>query len=182
MRKVGLMIRKVGWILCGLMVTLALTACGAPGQGGSSSPVESQAAPSVSPVESSQPEQEPESSVAARSSVESQEGEVESSQEALVLVQEDSGAEAGYEPTFTLAEDGTFELFVSFYDGTATITGTYTEQGGSYLLTPHESTAQGAMGSDVGEMTLTPEGEGYVYSGGQLGVIFDGAVFMPSQG
>lgn len=125
------MIRKVGLILCGLMVTLALTACGAQGQGESSSAVESQASESVSQAESSQPELKPEPRTMDEASEESQEREVESSQESLVLVQEDSGAEAGYEPTFTLSDDGTFELFVSFYDGTATITGTYTEQGGA---------------------------------------------------
>ena len=77
---------------------------------------------------------------------------------------------------------GTFELSATFYDGTATITGTYVEEGDSYVLTPGESTAQGVVGSDVGQMTLTAGEEGYAYSGGQLGLTYDGAVFSPSQG
>ena len=78
----------------------------------------------------------------------------------MVLTQKDSGAEAGYEPTFTLYSEGTFELSATFYDGTATITGTYVEEGDSYVLTPGESTAQGVVGSDVGQMTLTAGGSG----------------------
>ena len=99
----------------------------------------------------------------------------------LVLTQQDSGAEAGYEPAFTLYPDGTFELFASFYDGTATITGTYVQQDGSYVLTPRESTAQGVAGSELGEMVLAPVQEGWAYSGGQLGITYDGAVFASSQ-
>ena len=91
----------------------------------------------------------------------------------------ENGAEAGYEPTFTLYPEGTFELSATFYDGTATITGTYVEEGDGYVLTPGESTAQGVVGSDVGQMTLTAGEEGYAYSGGQLGLTFDGASFLP---
>ena len=49
------------------------------------------------------------------------------------------------------------------------------------MLTPTDSTAQGVAGSDVGEMGLTPSGEGYTYSGGQLGLTFDGAAFLPEE-
>ena len=56
------------------------------------------------------------------------------------------------------------------------------EEGDSYVLTPGESTAQGVVGSDVGQMTLTAGEEGYAYSGGQLGLTYYGAVFSPSQG
>lgn len=82
-------------------------------------------------------------------------------------------------PTLTLYQDGSFQLAATFYDGTALITGTYTQEGGAYVLAPTESTAQGVAGSDVGEMRLSPSGEGYTYSGGQLGLTFDGASFLP---
>ena len=95
--------------------------------------------------------------------------------------QQDSGAEAGDEPTITLYPDGTFALFASFYDGSVTISGTYAQEGDGYVLTPTDSTAQGTAGSDVGEITLTPSGGGFAYSGGQLGATYDGAVFLPPQ-
>ena len=56
---------------------------------------------------------------------------------ALVLTQQDSGAEAGYEPTITLYPDGTFALFASFYDGSVTISGTYAQEGGRLRPHPH---------------------------------------------
>lgn len=174
--------KKMGFAIGAFLLALTLAACG-NAQGSGSATAESQAVVSAAQEESSQPSLKPQPRTLEEAPAESgSSGETASQQAALVLVQEDSGAEAGYEPAFTLYPDGTFELFVSFYDGTATITGTYTEQDGGYVLTPSGSTAQGAMGSDVGEMTLSPEGEGYAYSGGQLGVIFDGAVFAPSQG
>ena len=86
-----------------------------------------------------------------------------------------------YEPTITLYPDGTFALFASFYDGSVTISGTYAQEGDGYVLTPTDSTAQGTAGSDVGEITLTPSGGGFAYSGGQLGATYDGAVFLPPQ-
>ena len=98
-----------------------------------------------------------------------------------MLTQQDSGAEAGYEPTITLYPDGTFALFASFYDGSVTISGTYAQEGDGYVLIPTDSTAQGTAGSDVGEITLTPSGGGFAYSGGQLGATYDGAVFLPPQ-
>ena len=70
--------------------------------------------------------------------------------------------------------DGTFALFASFYDGSVTISGTYAQEGDGYVLTPTDSTAQGTAGSDVGEITLTPSGSGFAYSGGQLGATYDG--------
>ena len=79
------------------------------------------------------------------------------------------GPRRGYEPTITLYPDGTFALFASFYDGSVTISGTYAQEGDGYVLTPTDSTAQGTAGSDVGEITLTPSGGGFAYSGGQLG-------------
>ena len=80
---------------------------------------------------------------------------------------------------FSLYQDGSFQLAATFYDGTALITGTYTQEEGVYVLAPTESTSQGVAGSDVGEMRLSPSGEGYTYSGGQLGLTFDGASFLP---
>ena len=175
------MVKKVCTAIAALAVALTLTACGSVPQGSSQGVESSQAEESVSQTESSQPTSQPESSAVEEPSSQSQ---VEKSvqETAVVLVQQDSGAEAGYEPTFTLNSDGTFSLFVAFYDGTATITGTYTAQDNGYVLTPEESTAQGVMGSEAGEMTLTQEGAGYTYSGSQLGLIYDGAVFLPSQG
>ena len=36
-------------------------------------------------------------------------------------------------------------------------------------------------GSELGEMVLAPVQEGWAYSGGQLGITYDGAVFASSQ-
>ncbi len=162
-------------LLCGIF-----TACG--GQEDALPSQENQPTSSAVQEESSQPvlRPEPRTAEAPSQSQDTQESE-DTQEETVVLTQQDSGAETGYEPTFTLYSDGTFELFATFYDGTATITGTYVQQDGGYALTPEESTAQGVMGSDVGDMTLSPDGEGYAYSGGQLGLIYDGAVFLPSQ-
>lgn len=171
--------RRVCLTLCGAALALALTACGGanPTAGAESQPslVSSQA-------ESSQQERSPQATPQPRQAEPSQGESASSAAEgALVLTQQDSGAEAGYEPTITLYPDGTFALFASFYDGSVTISGTYAQEGDGYVLTPTDSTAQGTAGSDVGEITLTPSGGGFAYSGGQLGATYDGAVFLPPQ-
>lgn len=167
--------RRVCLMLCGAALALALAACGGanPTAGAESQPslVSSQA-------ESSQQAATPQPRQAEPSQGESASSAAEG---ALVLTQQDSGAEAGYEPTITLYPDGTFALFASFYDGSVTISGTYAQEGDGYVLTPTDSTAQGTAGSDVGEITLTPSGGGFAYSGGQLGATYDGAVFLPPQ-
>ena len=61
------------------------------------------------------------------------------------------------------------------------VTEVYVPEGDGHVLTPTDSTAQGTAGSDVGEITLTPSGSGFAYSGGQLGATYDGAVFLPPQ-
>lgn len=163
--------------LCACLLGLCLSACGGQDEVPSAAPQsqESEAAP---PQSQSLPEESPASEAPASSGAQSE--REQSAQEAvLVLVQQDSGAEAGYEPTLTLYQDGSFQLAATFYDGTALITGTYTQEEGAYVLAPTESTAQGVAGSDVGEMRLSPSGEGYTYSGGQLGLTFDGASFLP---
>lgn len=153
--------RRVCLTLCGAALALALAACG-----GANPTAGAESQPSL-----------------VSSQAESSQGESASSaaEGALVLTQQDSGAEAGYEPTITLYPDGTFALFASFYDGSVTISGTYAQEGDGYVLTPTDSTAQGTAGSDVGEITLTPSGGGFAYSGGQLGATYDGAVFLPPQ-
>lgn len=171
--------RRVCLMLCGAALALALAACGGenPTAGAESQPslVSSQA-------ESSQQESAQQATPQPRQAEPSQGESASSAAEgALVLTQQDSGAEAGYEPTITLYPDGTFALFASFYDGSATISGTYAQEGDGYVLTPTDSTAQGTAGSDVGEITLTPSGSGFAYSGGQLGATYDGAVFLPPQ-
>ena len=171
--------RRVCLTLCGAALALALAACGGenPTAGAESQPslVSSQA-------ESSQQESSPQATPQPRQAEPSQGESASSAAEgALVLTQQDSGAEAGYEPTITLYPDGTFALFASFYDGSVTISGTYAQEGDGYILTPTDSTAQGTAGSDVGEITLTPSGSGFAYSGGQLGATYDGAVFLPPQ-
>lgn len=171
--------RRVCLMLCGAALALALAACGGenPTAGAESQPslVSSQA-------ESSQQESSPQATPQPRQAEPSQGESASSAAEgALVLTQQDSGAEAGYEPTITLYPDGTFALFASFYDGSVTISGTYAQEGDGYVLTPTDSTAQGTAGSDVGEITLTPSGGGFAYSGGQLGATYDGAVFLPPQ-
>lgn len=171
--------RRVCLTLCGAALALALAACGGanPTAGAESQPslVSSQA-------ESSQQESSPQATPQPRQAEPSQGESASSAAEgALVLTQQDSGAEAGYEPTITLYPDGTFALFASFYDGSVTISGTYAQEGDGYVLTPTDSTAQGTAGSDVGEITLTPSGSGFAYSGGQLGATYDGAVFLPPQ-
>ena len=171
--------RRVCLMLCGAALALALAACGGenPTAGAESQPslVSSQA-------ESSQQESAQQATPQPRQAEPSQGESASSAAEgALVLTQQDSGAEAGYEPTITLYPDGTFALFASFYDGSVTISGTYAQEGDGYVLTPTDSTAQGTAGSDVGEITLTPSGGGFAYSGGQLGATYDGAVFLPPQ-
>lgn len=171
--------RRVCLTLCGAALALALAACGGanPTAGAESQPslVSSQA-------ESAQQERFPQATPQPRQAEPSQGESASSAAEgALVLTQQDSGAEVGYEPTITLYPDGTFALFASFYDGSVTISGTYAQEGDGYVLTPTDSTAQGTAGSDVGEITLTPSGGGFAYSGGQLGATYDGAVFLPPQ-
>lgn len=167
--------RRVCLMLCGAALALALAACGGanPTAGAESQPslVSSQAKSSVQAATPQPRQAEPSQGESASSAAEG----------ALVLTQQDSGAEAGYEPTITLYPDGTFALFASFYDGSVTISGTYAQEGDGYVLTPTDSTAQGTAGSDVGEITLTPSGSGFAYSGGQLGATYDGAVFLPPQ-
>ena len=166
-------------LLCACLLGLCLSACG--GQDGTPSAApQSQESQAALPQSQSLPEESPASEAPASSGAQS-EGEQSAQEAALVLVQQDSGAEAGYEPTITLYPDGTFALFASFYDGSVTISGTYAQEGDGYVLTPTDSTAQGTAGSDVGEITLTPSGGGFAYSGGQLGATYDGAVFLPPQ-
>lgn len=174
------MTQKMIAALCVLLVCGSLAACGGQGE---PSLVESAVSVSAAQEDSSQPplKPEPRTEEAPSQSQDTDEA-AQAREEAVVLTQQDSGAEAGYEPTFTLYPDGTFELFASFYDGSATITGTYVQQDGAYVLTPVETTAQGAMGSGLEKMTLTPAGENWTYVGEQLGITYDGAVFAMSQG
>lgn len=172
--------RRVCLTLCGAALALALAACG-----GANPPAGTESQPSLvsSQAESAQQESSQQAATPQPRQAEPSQGESASSaaEGALVLTQQDSGAEEGYEPTITLYPDGTFALFASFYDGSVTISGTYAQEGDGYVLTPTDSTAQGTAGSDVGEITLTPSGGGFAYSGGQLGATYDGAVFLPPQ-
>lgn len=171
--------RRVCLTLCGAALALALAACG-----GANPPAGTESQPSLvsSQAESAQQESAQQATPQPRQAEPSQGESASSAAEgALVLTQQDSGAEAGYEPTITLYPDGTFALFASFYDGSVTISGTYAQEGDGYVLIPTDSTAQGTAGSDVGEITLTPSGGGFAYSGGQLGATYDGAVFLPPQ-
>lgn len=171
--------RRVCLTLCGAALALALAACGGANP---TSGTESQPSLVSSQAESAQQESAQQATPQPRQAEPSQGESASSAAEgALVLTQQDSGAEAGYEPTITLYPDGTFALFASFYDGSVTISGTYAQEGDGYVLTPTDSTAQGTAGSDVGEITLTPSGGGFAYSGGQLGATYDGAVFLPPQ-
>lgn len=171
--------RRVCLTLCGAALALALAACG---EANPTAGAESQPSLVSSQAESSQQESSGQATPQPRQAEPSQGESASSAAEgALVLTQQDSGAEAGYEPTITLYPDGTFALFASFYDGSVTISGTYAQEGDGYVLTPTDSTAQGTAGSDVGEITLTPSGGGFAYSGGQLGATYDGAVFLPPQ-
>ena len=170
--------KRIQAALLALALLLGLAACN--GQEEASPPAsQSQVSSAGSQEEPSSQSPTPRSGEGEPSSQVESVPEEEPAQEGLVLVQQESGAEAGYEPTITLYPDGTFALAAAFYDGTAQITGTYVSQDGGYVLTPTDSTAQGVAGSDVGEMGLTPSGEGYTYSGGQLGLTFDGASFLP---
>ena len=171
--------RRVCLTLCGAALALALAACGGANP---TAGTESQPSLVSSQAESSQQESSGQATPQPRQAEPSQGESASSAAEgALVLTQQDSGAEAGYEPTITLYPDGTFALFASFYDGSVTISGTYAQEGDGCVLTPTDSTAQGTAGSDVGEITLTPSGSGFAYSGGQLGATYDGAVFLPPQ-
>ena len=174
--------KKITLLMAALLLCGAFAACGSQEEPSSSS---STVSVSAAEEESSQPQLRPEPrTVEGESSTESpveEPAEESAQEEVLVLIQQDSGMEAGGEPTITLHQDGSFTLNAVFYDGAATISGTYAQQGESYVLTPLESTAQGTEGSQVGEITLTPQDGGFAYGGDQLGVTFDGAVFLPSQ-
>ena len=92
--------RRVCLMLCGAALALALAACGGenPTAGAESQPslVSSQA-------ESSQQESAQQATPQPRQAEPSQGESASSAAEgALVLTQQDSGAEAGYEPTITL--------------------------------------------------------------------------------
>lgn len=94
-----------------------------------------------------------------------------------VFVQQESDAQEGYEPTIRLLENGNFELSLFLYDGVATLSGTYTEEESSYVLTVTESSAQGFAASEVDDIILEKTDDGVIYTGRQIGVTFDGAVF-----
>ena len=164
-------------VLGACLLGLCLSACGGQDEVSRAAP-QSQESQAALPQSQSLPEESPASEAPASSGAQS-EGEQSAQEAVLVLVQQDSGAEPGHAPPLTLYQDGSFQLAATFYDGTALITGTYTQEEGAYVLAPTESTAQGVAGSDVGEMRLSPSGEGYTYSGGQLGLTFDGASFLP---
>lgn len=165
-------LKRLVALLCGVLLAAFLTACGSRGEAGNSPAVSEKA--KVSWEESS-----PDSRAASKAETLSSQPESEASQagEALTFVQKESGAEAGYEPTVRLFPDGTFTFSVYLYDGTATLTGVYTDKGDDYLLTVTESTAQGFAAGTAGEICFTKAGESVFYSGEQLGVTADGAEF-----
>ena len=153
-----------------LLLAGALVACGA-GQGGESAPqtaVGSGAEQSFAPSEGEAP----------ASSVPVQTSPAPRQMKELVFVQSDSGAEEGYEPTVRLLENGTFEFSAFCYDGTVRLTGTYTEEEDAYLLKPVATSApEGAVGSELTEIRLEKAEGSVLYSGGSLGVTYDGAIF-----
>lgn len=95
-----------------------------------------------------------------------------------LFVQQNSSAEEGYEPTIRLLEDGSFEFSAYCYDGVVVLEGTYRQEGEDYCFTPKTSTApEGAVGSSLSEFWLVLGEEGMTYTGEDLGVTFEGALF-----
>ena len=120
-------------LLCACLLGLCLSACG--GQDGvPSAAPQSQESEAAPPQSQSLPEESPASEAPASSGAQS-EGEQSSQEAVLVLVQQDSGAEAGYEPTLTLYQDGSFQLAATFFFNDTATTEIYTQEGGAYVLT-----------------------------------------------
>lgn len=156
------------WLCMGAaaLLLLQLGACGKKG--------EEDSGPSMS--QSASVQEESEQSFLSRtprdgdlSAPETQEGE----QTGLHYIQEGDGANA----ELTLFEDGTFSLRAVMYDGLPTITGTYTQTETAFVLVPVETNAQNIDLAQLGEMTLTKEGETLIYSGEELGITMEGATF-----
>ncbi len=152
--------RRILALCCGLAMALTLTACGGT-QEDTSSTGESQAVETSSQVESSQPQLKLDPSDRGDSprspnrrkallrgprrswpwSRRSRERKPDTSRESPCL-------------------KTALSSFSLYYDGTSTVSGTYVENGGAYVLTPTGDTAQGTGASGAGEMELTPSGEG----------------------
>lgn len=100
--------------------------------------------------------------------------------EEVRYMQEGSAAPEGYEPVITFRKDGTFSFSAFCYDGTVTWQGTFTQEGDVCRLHPDTTTApEGAVGSELSEITLTKGEDGsLIYSGEPLGVTGEGAQFQ----
>lgn len=100
--------------------------------------------------------------------------------EEVRYMQEGSAAPEGYEPVITFRKDGTFSFSAFCYDGTVTWQGTFTQEGDVCRLHPDTTTApDGAVGSELSEITLTKGEDGsLIYSGEPLGVTGEGAQFQ----
>lgn len=160
--------KKLGYIL--LAAALCLTAAGCSGGEASSAPLSSPAASSAvsAPVSSSAPS----------SDAKLQTGPGPQVVEIQGFMQENSGAEAGYEPTIRLMENGSFEFSVFLYDGISLVSGSYEDIEGEYVLTCTQSSSTGMAASDLGEIRLEKTDTGVIYHGVQAGVTGDGAVFI----
>lgn len=132
----------------------------------------------------SQPVEGPEEALPSRKP---EEGSISSQPEApeetpspagKLFVQQNSNAEEGYEPTLHLLEDGSFEFSAYCYDGAVYLQGTYRQEEEGYCFTPQTSSApEGAVGSELNEFWLIFGEEGMTYTGEDLGVTFQGALF-----
>ena len=166
--------------LLGIALCLALlgtaAGCDPVGEDGGSTPLNIQVGGGSSPVSSSVGS-EPEA-VSASPQTSAETGNEARKAGEQVFVQQDSGAEEGYEPTVRLLEGGRFEFTAYCYDGMVYFHGTYREEGSEYVLTVEDNSApEGAVGSDVEEIRMAVTESGLTYTGEQLGVTQEGSLF-----
>ena len=93
-------------------------------------------------------------------------------------LQTNTTAEEGYEPALVLNfEDNTFVFKASSYDGMVEMKGTFSVENDTYTLEVNETTALGGEMVNIKELKFVKNGEDLSYSGGQVGITPDGAVF-----
>jgi len=93
-------------------------------------------------------------------------------------VQTNTTAEEGYEPALILNfEDNSFIFKASSYDGMVEMKGIFSAENDTYTLAVKETTALGGEMANIKELKFVKNGEDLSYSGEQVGITPDGAVF-----
>lgn len=111
--------------------------------------------------------------------------EAEEAEEPIVSAESKTEADIYAQDTFTapaeihLKTDGTFMFKVIMYDGHPEVSGTFSDTGIEFILTPESSTAANIVPADIGEIRLEKSGVDLIYHGSALGETSEGAVFKP---